>query len=82
MVAQAKQISQGDKQTQNPIDLDGDHGWSQYLNSLKKTGYFKVRCTVGNFLFLLGHRIKEFNVFVSKCEYFLSSDSQKDGDII
>jgi len=53
-------MSEGDKQTQNPIDLDGDHGWSLYLNSLKKTGYFKVWCSVGNFLFLLGHRIKEF----------------------
>jgi hypothetical protein len=41
LVAQTKQMSEGDKQTQNPIDLDGDPGWSLYLNSLKKTGYFK-----------------------------------------
>jgi restriction endonuclease S subunit len=60
LVAQAKQMSEGDKQTQNPIDLDGDHGWSVYLNSLKKTGYFKVWCTVGNFLILLGRKGKEF----------------------
>lgn len=58
LVAQAKQMSQGDKQTQNPVDLDGDHGWSQYLNSLKKTGYFKVECTVWNFLCVLGQRIE------------------------
>ncbi|XP_021926738.1 protein ecdysoneless [Zootermopsis nevadensis] len=41
LVAQAKPTSQGDKKTQNPVDLDGDHGWSQYLNNLRKTGYFK-----------------------------------------
>ncbi|XP_069701483.1 protein ecdysoneless [Periplaneta americana] len=41
LVAQAKPASRGDKQSQSPVNLDGDHGWIQYLNSLKKTGYFK-----------------------------------------
>jgi hypothetical protein len=44
LVAQTKPASQEDKQTQNPVDLGGDRGWNQYLNSLKKTGYFKVWC--------------------------------------
>lgn len=57
LVAQAKPTSQGDKKTQNPFDLGGDHGWSQYLNSLKKTGYFKVCCTA-EFLFFLSDRTK------------------------
>ena len=41
LVAQAKP-SVREKQVQNGIDLEGDRRWFQYLNSLKKTGYFKV----------------------------------------
>ncbi|PSN41240.1 hypothetical protein C0J52_13435 [Blattella germanica] len=40
LVAQARPSTR-DKQVENSMELDCDRGWCQYLNSLKKTGYFK-----------------------------------------